>query len=407
VNNLLFFPYYVLAAVLIYLSYKSFRGGIEYLRYFKTELAKSPSGHTPFVTIFAPCRGVDDGMIENLDALLAQDYPEFEVVFIVDDESDEAAKVIEEAWREARRQVKLVVAPKATDSSQKVTNLREAIQYADESSDVFAFVDSDARPSKQWLRSLVAPLTEPDVGAATGYRWFISKNETVISELRNVWNASVASALGPNRKTNFCWGGSTAIRRDVFDRLDIRERWRGTLSDDFTMTRALNDAGLNVYFVPRALTPTLDDCTLHELFEFTIRQMKITRVYSPNLWLMSFIGSGLFVIVMVTSLLIMIFAGKNNLTVAVAIFTMLTVTVFSIGKSWLRMKAVQMVLRPYDAKLRRQMLPQLTFWSIAPFLFLLDCVAALLSRRVTWRDTTYDMVSPTETRIVGEARPKE
>jgi hypothetical protein len=53
------------------------------------------------------------------------------------------------------------------------------------------------------------------------------------------------------------------------------------------------------------------------------------------------------------------------------------------------------------------MLPQLTFWSIAPFLFLLDCVAALLSRRVTWRDTTYDMVSPTETRIVGEARPKE
>ena len=406
-TSLLFFPYYVLAAVLIYLSYKSFRGGIEYLRYFKTELAKAPSGYTPFVTIFAPCRGVDDGMIENLDALLAQDYPEFEVVFIVDDESDEAANVIEEAWREARRQVKLVVAPKATDSSQKVTNLREAIPYADGSSEVFAFVDSDARPSKQWLRSLVAPLTEPDVGAATGYRWFISKNETGTSELRNVWNASVASALGPNRKTNFCWGGSTAIRRDVFDRLDIRERWRGTLSDDFTMTRALNAAGLDVYFVPRALTPTLDDCTLHELFEFTIRQMKITRVYSPNLWLMSFIGSGLFVIVMVTSLLIMIFAGKNNLTVAVAIFTMLTVTVFSIGKSWLRMKAVQMVLSPYDAKLRRQMLPQLTFWSIAPFLFLFDCVAALLSRRVTWRDTTYDMVSPTETRIVGEARPKE
>ena len=406
-TSLLFFPYYVLAAVLIYLSYKSFRGGIEYLRYFKTELAKAPSGYTPFVTIFAPCRGVDDGMIENLDALLAQDYPEFEVVFIVDDESDEAAKVIEEAWREARRQVKLVVAPKATESSQKVTNLREAIPYADGSSEVFAFVDSDARPSKQWLRSLVAPLTEPDVGAATGYRWFISKNETGTSELRNVWNASVASALGPNRKTNFCWGGSTAIRRDVFDRLDIRERWRGTLSDDFTMTRALNDAGLNVYFVPRALTPTLDDCTVHELFEFTIRQMKITRVYSPNLWLMSFIGSGLFVIVMVTSLLIMIFAGKNDLTVAVAIFTMLTVTFFSIGKSWLRMKAVQMVLSPYDAKLRRQMLPQLTFWSIAPFLFLLDCVAALLSRRVTWRDTTYDMVSPTETRIVGSARPKE
>src|SRR4030095_11007949 len=116
-------------------------------------------------------------------------------------------KVIERAWQEARRPVKLVVAPKATDSSQKVTNLREGIQYADPASAVFVFVDSDTRPSKQWLRNLVAPLSDPRIGAATGYRWFISKRETFASEMRNMWNASIASHLGPNRKTNFCWGG--------------------------------------------------------------------------------------------------------------------------------------------------------------------------------------------------------
>ena len=406
-TDFLFFPYYILAAVLIYFSYKSFRGGIEYLRYFRTELAKPLSGYTPFVTIFAPCRGVDDGMIENLDALLAQDYPEFEVVFIVDEESDDAARVIEEAWREARRQVKLVVAPNATDSSQKVTNLRDGIAYADQSSAVFVFVDSDARPTKQWLQSLVCPLIDDNVGATTGYRWFISKHETIPSELRNVWNASIASALGPNRQSNFCWGGSSAIRREIFERLVIGEKWKGTLSDDFTMTRTLNKAGLDIHFVPRALTPTVEDCSLGELFEFTTRQMKITRVYAPHWWLMSFVGSGLFVFVMATSFLIMIFASRNNLTVAAAMLTILAVTVFSAGKSWLRMKAVQLVLGQYSGKLRRQMLPQLTLWSIIPAIFLYNCIAAAVSRRVTWRGTTYEMISPTETRIVSPALDKQ
>jgi cellulose synthase/poly-beta-1,6-N-acetylglucosamine synthase-like glycosyltransferase len=392
----------ILATALIFFSYKSFRGGIDYLNYFKQELAKPLPDYAPPVTIFAPCRGVDEGLLENLDALLSQDYEEYEVVFIVDDENDPATRVIEEAWREARRQVKLVVAPRATDSSQKVANLREGIPYADPTSEVFVFVDSDARPSRDWLMNLVAPLHDEGVGATTGYRWFISRSETFASEMRNLWNASIASALGPNRKTNFCWGGSTAIRRDVFERLDIRERWRGTLSDDFTLTRAMNEAGLDIYFVPKALTASIDDCSVRDLFEFTTRQMKITRVYSPKLWAMSFIGSGLFNAVMLISILIMVFSARNGLTVVVAMFTILAVTVFSIGKSWLRLKAVNQVLDEHRAKLRRQVLPQITLWSLAPALFFYNSFAALISRRVGWRGTVYEMVSPNETRIVAE-----
>jgi cellulose synthase/poly-beta-1,6-N-acetylglucosamine synthase-like glycosyltransferase len=396
----LIFFYYILASVLIYLSYKSFRGGIDYLNYFRQELAKPESAYAPPVTIFAPCRGIDQEMLKNLDAMLSLDYPEYEVVFIVDEETDDATVLIESAWREARRQVKLVVAPEAIDSSQKVTNLREGIPYADPASVIFAFVDSDTRPLKNWLRSLVAPLEEAQIGATTGYRWFISKNESVASEMRNVWNASIASALGPNRKTNFCWGGATAIKRDVFERLDIREKWRGTLSDDFTLTRAVKDAGLEIHFVPRALTPSIEDCSLRELIEFTTRQMKITRVYSRDLWVMSFIGSGLFSVVMIATILIVVFSKRNDLPVAAAMFTLVTVTFFSIGKSWLRMKAVMLVLGQYKAKLRRQMLSQLTFWSLAPGIFLYNSVAALISRRIAWRGTTYEMTSARETRIL-------
>ena len=392
--------YYILAALLIYLSYKSFRGGIDYLRYFKSELAKPLAEDTPYATIFVPCRGVDQGMLENLDALLSQDYENYEVVFILDDEKDEAAAVIESAWREARRQVKLIVAAKATDSSQKVENLREGVKYADDASEVFVFADTDARPSKQWLRSLVVPLADEKIGAATGYRWFISKRRTFASEMRSMWNASIASALGPNRRMNFCWAGATAIRRDVFERLDIRERWRGTVSDDFTVMRVIHEAGLGIHFVPGALTASIEDCTLNELFEFTTRQMKLTRVYAPKFWIFSFIGSGLFTVVMISTLLILILSDRNDLTVLAAMFTLVAVTVFSIGKSWLRLNAVRLVLPQHRGKLRQQFLPQITFWALTPALFLFNCVAALISRRVNWRGTKYQMISPTETRIL-------
>jgi ceramide glucosyltransferase len=394
------FVFYTLAILLIYLSYKSFRGGIGYLRYFKQELAKPLAGYAPFVSIFAPCKGVDPGMQENFDALLGQDFPDFEIVFIVDEPDDPAASVIESAWREARRQVKLVVASKATESSQKVENLREGVLHADARSEVFVFVDSDVRPSADWMRNLVAPLADEKIGAATGYRWFISKDTTFASEMRNMWNASIASALGSNRKSNFCWGGSTAIRRDVFEKLNLRERWRGTLSDDFTMTRAMNDASLDIHFVPKALIPSIEDCTFRELLEFTTRQMKITRVYAPNLWALSFFGSGLFITVMVAALLIAILGPRNDFLVVVALFTLLAVTFFSVAKSWLRLKAVRLVLTGYDRELRRQMFPQITLWAVAPLVFFYNSCAAWVSRRVTWRGVRYEMTSPTETRIL-------
>src|SRR6185436_19170072 len=93
---------------------------------------------------------------------------------------------------------------------------------------------------------------------------------------------------------NFCWGGSTAIRRSTFERLRIAERWRGTVSDDFTLTRTLQEAKLPIHFVPACLVASVGDCASGELLEFTNRQLKITRVYASLLWRPLLIGSFLF-----------------------------------------------------------------------------------------------------------------
>lgn len=396
--------FYILAAFLVWFSYKSFRGGIDYLKFFRRELAKPLSVWTPFVTMIAPCKGLDDGLDRNLTALLHQNYSDYEVIFVVDDESDTAVSIIEEVLHHHSTKTKLLVAPKAFDSSQKVENLREAVLHISDRSEVFVFVDSDARPAKDWLRNLIAPLADERVGAATGYRWFISKTLSFASELRNMWNASIASALGPNTSSNFCWGGSTAIRRDTFEQLDIREKWRGTLSDDFTVSRVISEAGLKIHFVPEALTPSIENCSLAEMFEFTNRQMKITRVYAQKLWLMSFFGSGLFNAVMVAAFVIIIFSSRNSFAVWFSVATLAIVSIFSIAKSTLRLRAVRLILTGYENETRKQFLYQNVLWLLAPALFFSNCVAALFSRRINWRGTIYEMHSPTEISIIHDLK---
>jgi cellulose synthase/poly-beta-1,6-N-acetylglucosamine synthase-like glycosyltransferase len=400
--------FYTLAAGLIFLSYRSLRGGIDYLAFFRKELAAPNSDFTPFVSIIAPCRGLDENLKENLAALFRQDFPAYEIIFAVDSKEDEAVKIIENIVRlnvkNARneRSTKLIVAGRAKNESQKVHNLREAVRHVADESEVFVFVDSDARPAANWLRDLIAPLRDEKIGAATGYRWFISKKGNFASEMRAAWNASIASALGANQKSNFCWGGSTAIRRATFTKLNVREQWRGVLSDDFTLTRVLEKAGLPIRFVPQSLTVSIEDCNFAELLEFTTRQMKITRVYAPNLWLTSLIGSFLFVLVFIWGIFNLIFYSAADFAFLFSFAALLLVSGFSVGKAHLRLNAVKLVLKNYENELNKQFWTQNTLWLLAPALFLFNDVRALLSREIVWRGIRYELKSPVQTSIIEE-----
>ncbi len=97
------YVFYFFSAALVFLSYKSLRGGFAYLAYFKKELAKPESEYAPFVSVIAPCRGVDSGMKENLEKLFEQDFPVYEIIFVVDDETDEAVEIIKKFHAKAQR----------------------------------------------------------------------------------------------------------------------------------------------------------------------------------------------------------------------------------------------------------------------------------------------------------------
>jgi cellulose synthase/poly-beta-1,6-N-acetylglucosamine synthase-like glycosyltransferase len=406
--------FYLFAALLVCQSLASLAGGARYLKFFRRELARPLPDFAPFASVVVPCRGPDRGLRENVRALFRQDYPRYELLFVFDAEDDPALAVVEEVRRDPagaragdppRFSSRVILAGRAEDCGQKVHNLRAAAGEVDGASEVFVFVDTDARVRRDWLRSLVAPLADEGVGAATGYRWFVpAARGGLASHLRAVWNAAIASALGGDARRNFCWGGSTALRRETFDRLDILAEWRGALSDDYAVTRALGRAGLPIVFVPACLTASHDRCSWRDLFEFTTRQLKITRVYAPHLWR----------IVLASNLVFCsVFYGGIVLSIARALggrpFTPLlafVVAVFVLGalKAWLRLRAVSRVLaREGVSAGGLERAAHLTLWTLTAALFLWNALAAAFSRRITWRGITYELESPTQTRIVARA----
>lgn len=396
--------YLFLSLLLILVSYKSFRGGVRYLRYFRSRLDESEqrtNDYTPFVSVIVPCRGKDENIEANLRSLFNQNFPSYEIIFVVDSVDDDAVAVIEKLRRE-NPQINsiLIVAGKASGESQKIWNLRKAVQLVSEKTEVFVFADSDAQMRTDWLKSLVSPLHDETIGATTGYRWFIAKRFSLSSELCSVWNASVASALGENEKSNFCWGGSTAIKRKTFEECKIVEHWRGKLSDDFVVTNVLKSTGKRIVFVPQALAVSIIDMSLLEMLEFTTRQMKITRVYSPNLWLNCLLGSGLFNVVMLWSFLNLLTLNVSSFLSLFSLFTILAVSFLSIGKSILRLKAVQMVLKDYKHQIRWQFLTHSVLWLFSPAIYFYNSLCALVSRRIVWRGIEYKLISQNETLII-------
>lgn len=400
--------FYFFAALVIYLGVLSLRSGLSFAAYVRTQIARRLPVFAPFASVIAPCRGLEQGLHQNLAALFQQDYPAYEIIFVTDRPDDPSLRVIEEIIAANSdvnyASVSIVIAGPATDSGQKVHNLRAAVSILDDRSEVIVFVDTDARPNAGWLTSLVAPLQDESLGATTGYRWFVQVKGGFATQLRSVWNASIASALGPRSDKNFCWGGSTAIRKSTFERMNVAEQWRGSVSDDFTLTRLLQEAKLPIHFVPACLVASLDSCTARELIEFTNRQLKITSVYAAHLWKPLLVGSFLFCAVFFGGLTLVITRTLMGLSYATALILLLVIFALGAAKAYVRLRAVAIPLTAYKPEIMRSLPAHLLLWPVSSFLFFCNAITAAFSRRIHWRGITYDLKSPTEAVIIAREK---
>src|SRR6185436_8174549 len=117
-------------AIVIWLGVLSLRSGFCFAAYVRRQSESALPEFTPFVSVIAPCRGLEDGLRENINALFRQSYPAYEIIFVTDGADDPALEVIEEVRLDASRTrqgasplpTQYVVSGPATDSGQKVHN---------------------------------------------------------------------------------------------------------------------------------------------------------------------------------------------------------------------------------------------------------------------------------------------
>jgi cellulose synthase/poly-beta-1,6-N-acetylglucosamine synthase-like glycosyltransferase len=275
-----------------------------------------------------------------------------------------------------------------------------AIEQLPADFEVLVFADSDGRPGRYWLRRLVAPLNDKHVGAATTMRWLIPNGHNLATALLAAWNASIVTMLSEKGK-NFCWGGGTAIRRSVFDEIRVFEEWYHSVSDDFSMTRALQHAGRSIVFVPECLTPTYVNVDFRDLWEFTNRQILITKVYSKKTWASGAAAHVLYCLTLPLGLGVTV----SNLLATLPAFHLALLTfvpmLLAAIRGGLRVAGATEVLQTSRAQIAGQAWIYVVLGIFVPYLFLVNFVMSLLTRKVSCRGITYELISPQQTRILG------
>jgi|AGTN01.2.fsa_nt_gi Glycosyltransferases, probably involved in cell wall biogenesis len=371
-------------------------------KYVARELAREPGEYKPKATVILPCKGLDPGFKENVQKLIDQDYPEFEIIFAVADKSDPAFEPLSElAAASTRRRAQVVVAGIDPKRAQKLTNQLCALERLSPESEVIVFVDSDVIARDDFLTRLIDPLSEQQVGVTTGYRFYIASPTNWPGMLRSLWNRLTAWEMA-NPRFAFAWGGAMAIRRDIFEKAGVAKHWDQSADDDLSLTTAIKALGLRVHFVPQCLVASDGDADVAEIFEWTNRQLILTKVYYPELWRRAIVrafGMLAWLLMMVVSIAAWAATNDSQWGIAVAAgASLLPVEIYYLLKA---RRLWNKVLSDRTAYLSNSLIPSIAAIPLAHFVLPWLTLYSLLTNRIRWRGVVYELRRPDEILVVS------
>ena len=364
---------------------------VDGVRFRARVLAERVWDHNAFVQpalVLIPCRGADEGFEANLEAILYQDYPSYRVVLCVDSADDPAIEVIERVRARHRLACDIALAKSAPGMGGKALALLGGLETRTTSEDILVFLDADVRPDPRFLRSLVQPLAHPEVGATTGYRWYVPVQGGFWSAVRSAWNAVGLNVFFSNRY-NFLWGGAWAIRRENLDRLDLGTLWQGTLSEDLAITAAIKAMELRVHYVPQAVMPTFEDCDRAGCVEWTTRQTAMVAVWGRHIRNFAALTYGVFTGAFVLGILCVVLALIANPFFIIPAALFLFNIPATVAKGEYRRQSV--FLGSPELAIPSRVSPPI--WAIAnlivPWLILVNLARTRQVRRIEWRGKAY------------------
>ena len=159
----------------------------------------------PFTTVVIPVRNGAAMIGDAISSVLAGDFPpERREILVVDNGStDETAEVIR------RHPVTYVHEPRPGVSNARNRGIAEG------RGEVFAFIDGDCLASPEWLRELVAPFSDPDVGCVAG-ELSHAPGDTV-AERQSTRMLGAWQQYAVNSNPPYAITANAAYRRSVFE----------------------------------------------------------------------------------------------------------------------------------------------------------------------------------------------
>lgn len=334
-----------------------------------------PTAATPPVSILKPLKGTDPEMYQSFRSHCLQDYPEYEIIFGVNDPDDPAIALVERLNAEfPQSPVRLVICPKNLGANTKVSNLVQMLPQA--RYDCLVLNDSDIRVEPDYLRRVAPPLNDAKVGIVTClYRGVASR--TVGSRLES---------LGIS--TDFCGGvlaarllegirfglGSTlAFRRSDLMAIGGFEAVLDHLADDYEIGNRITGLGLEGHLSDVLVDTFLPPYTAREFLAHQLRWGRTVR--DARRW--GYLGM-VFTFGLPWALLVLIAA--HGAALAWGLFG--ATAVARLAMAWM---VGRTVVRD------RQVVPSLWLVPLRDFVALMVWLASFAGHKVAWRGDSFTL----------------
>jgi ceramide glucosyltransferase len=153
--------------------------------------------------------------------------------------------------------------------------------------DVLVLSDGDIRVQPDYLRALVAPLGDPQVGLTTClYRAHAPGGTPALIESLSINTDFLPMAMAAQLidRFEYAYGASIALRREVLDRIGGFDAIADYLADDYQLGRRVARAGYRLVLVPYVVETILDARTWGDVWRHQLRWARTYRVCRPIGW---------------------------------------------------------------------------------------------------------------------------
>jgi ceramide glucosyltransferase len=249
----------------------------------------------PPVTVLKPLCGAEPRLYDDLRSFCEQRYPEFQVVFGVQDAADPALEVVRRLQAEfPSLAIDVVVNAEQHGSNRKVSNLINMLGRARH--DVLAMADSDARVAPDYLASVTAPLLDHEVGLVTCVFWD-APTEQIWSRLGamyvNEWYMPSVLLAWLFGHTSYASGQTLCLRRDTLQAIGGLAAIANYLAEDNRLGELIRRHGQRIVLSHYLLRTTRHEPSLTSLMGHELRWMRTLKVLRPRSFRLLFLSFSL------------------------------------------------------------------------------------------------------------------